>query len=712
MMSFDVAQFSSAIIFIFRISRTANTSSILKVLSELFTECLHMPLKKITGVLSRSILGATKPGTTRIDMTYLGLTFLGFACVSMTCGSAHAASMDKLLSYELETLLRIPVTSATLTEHSQKTVPSSVTVFTQEQIDRIGLDYLHELVNFVPGFQSFRQEERAGNEYYHSSRGSRSSSASREILVLINGARINREFDNSLAIPTLPLALIEKVEFIRGPGSAIYGSNAFLGVIDITLRSNERSLTSSVGDNGQISNHLSWHQAIDDTHLNMLLGFDKSRGQDLSIENKTTNTLEDSSDPYRNIDLILSLEHKDHYLSLQHAEREQDEFYVIGATGNNVNQSDNRYTSAEYQLKHTWNTAFKSDVSLRSYKETYHPISRSPATGKASFKQVAEGVEFDMRNTLSIWDQHQVLFGVDLRHIDIDQVDFNTQNLGSDQLYPARTRDIFGSYFQDQWQASDDLAFTLGARWDKYSGTSSSLRPRAALTYQLNSEHSFKVLYGEAFREPTTNELYIENIFGLSQFEGNAGLKPESIQTLELVWRYERARHALTLTLYENQVHDTIVRDNLRTPSRFFNASGSHSWQGLELELESRLTEQLSLNANLSMMKNLKKADAEQADRLASLILNYEHDQWNWNLSANYANARSFMSGNTPVSLDDYAVINSKLQFQASPKVKLYVQAKNLLDEDYLTPFESNDFTTGVPNRGSEWSVGAHITFD
>lgn len=647
-----------------------------------------MHLKKITSVLSRSVLGLT------------------CAC------NAYAASIDKLFSYELETLLRIPVTSATLTEHSQKTVPSSVTVFNQEQIDRIGLNYLHELVNFVPGFQSFRQEEGAGNEYHHSSRGSRSSSTSREVLILINGARMNREFDNTMAIPILPLALIEKVEFIRGPGSAIYGSNAFLGVIDITLRSNERGLISSIGDNGQISNHLSWHQVIGDTHLNMLLGLDNSQGQDLQIESNITNDLEESSDPYRNVDLMLSLEHKDHYLSLQHFEREQDEFYVIGTTGNDVNESDNRYSSAEYQYAQTWDKGIKSEFSLRSFRETYQPISTSPATGQASFKQRAEGMEFGMRNELLIWDQHQVLFGLDFRHIDIDQVDFETQNLGSDQLYPARTRDILGSYFQDQWQASDDLAFTIGARWDKYSGTSSALRPRAAVTYQLNAEHSFKVLYGEAFREPTTNELYIENIFGLSQLEGNPDLHPESIKTLELVWRYERKRHALNLTLYENQVRDTVIRDNMSSPSTFFNASGSNSWQGFELELESRLTEQFSLNANLSMMKNLQKADEEQADRLASLILNYQRDQWNWNLSANYANERTFMSGTTPVSLDDYYLVNSKLQFQANPKVKLYLQAKNLLDEDYLTPFESNGFTTGVPNRGREWSVGAHITFD
>lgn len=58
---------------------------------------------------------------------------------------------------------------ATHTNENLRTVPPSVSLFTREQIDQLGVDYLHELLNYVPGFQAFRQEE-AGDEYYHSAR--------------------------------------------------------------------------------------------------------------------------------------------------------------------------------------------------------------------------------------------------------------------------------------------------------------------------------------------------------------------------------------------------------------------------------------------------------------------------------------------------------------------------------------------------------------
>jgi len=164
-----------------------------------------------------------------------------FSAVAILAFSFSAHAENKLLSLSLQELTSIEVSSSTRTRKTLKTAPSSMTVYTRAQIATMPVHYLHELMNFVPGFQSFRQAE-AADEYYHSSRGRRVGTSSREVLILINGVRYNRHSDGALATPGILLNNIAKVEFIRGPGSALYGSNAFMGVINIDTVTGENNV--------------------------------------------------------------------------------------------------------------------------------------------------------------------------------------------------------------------------------------------------------------------------------------------------------------------------------------------------------------------------------------------------------------------------------------------------------------------------------------
>lgn len=122
----------------------------------------------------------------------------------------------------LEELMKIKVIGSTLTPESLTVVPSSVTVFTYEEIRRLGLDYLDELMALVPGFQSYRTSG-SGVAYTYSSRGRLIGLTSAEILMLVDGQRFDEPRASGLGGFGLrfPLALIERVEFIRGPGAAV-----------------------------------------------------------------------------------------------------------------------------------------------------------------------------------------------------------------------------------------------------------------------------------------------------------------------------------------------------------------------------------------------------------------------------------------------------------------------------------------------------------
>ena len=112
--------------------------------------------------------------------------------LALLCLLSLGAHADEFayLELSLEQLLETPVTGSTLTEESIKTVPAAVSVFTHEHIERLGVDYLHELLGLVPGFQ-FNRNANSGLAYSYSARGRRTTHVSLEVLLLVDGKVFN-----------------------------------------------------------------------------------------------------------------------------------------------------------------------------------------------------------------------------------------------------------------------------------------------------------------------------------------------------------------------------------------------------------------------------------------------------------------------------------------------------------------------------------------
>ncbi|MBU4328708.1 MAG: TonB-dependent receptor plug domain-containing protein, partial [Proteobacteria bacterium] len=180
---------------------------------------------------------------TRIFFLSLVTLLLPFCEASITLADTTEDVQDNPFAMSLEQLMQVEITGATRTEKSLKNVPAAVTVFTREEISRLGMDYLHELLNLVPGYQSQRHSDMSTGSNY-SSRGRRQGANSREVLLLLDGRPMNDpRTGGPISGKRVPLGKIDRVEIIRGPGSAIYGSNAFTGVINIITVKNENQAT-------------------------------------------------------------------------------------------------------------------------------------------------------------------------------------------------------------------------------------------------------------------------------------------------------------------------------------------------------------------------------------------------------------------------------------------------------------------------------------
>ena len=131
---------------------------------------------------------------------------------------------------------------------------------------------------------------------------------------------------------------------------------------------------------------------------------------------------------------------------------------------------------------------------------------------------------------------------------------------------------------------------------------------------------------------------------------------------------------------------------------------------GFEIEFSHEFNNHWLLRASYTYMHEIANLSFRETDQLASLMINYQQARLNANLIATYHDKREMPTGGSDsnrITLDDYWQLFGKLSYNFSPGWQAYVQAKNLLDEDYLTPASNALLTEGVPNRGREILAGA-----
>ncbi len=172
--------------------------------------------------------------------------------LSFSISSRSEDDVDYLFSLDLKDLLQMKVEVASKSGQIVSEAPSSVTIFTKAEIHNMGVSTLEELLNFVPGMQVARTEEVGSKINTVSVRGRRTIHSSPEVLFLIDGQRLNGAWDGGALVFNNHMSVdgIKQVEVIRGPGSALYGSNAFLAVVNVVTDTSSNEASLSVGERG------------------------------------------------------------------------------------------------------------------------------------------------------------------------------------------------------------------------------------------------------------------------------------------------------------------------------------------------------------------------------------------------------------------------------------------------------------------------------
>ena len=208
------------------------------------------------------------------------------------------------LELSLEELMQIKVSVASRYEETSLDSPASVTVISEQEITNLGVKTLTELFNYVPGFQDFMSTHES-NRSMILARGL-SDIYGRNLLFMIDGKRINDEYTGGVTYGNHLISLInvKQVEFIRGPGSALYGSNAFSGVINI-ITNKQNTAQVILGNNNSRGVYGAFNKKISNYSFDGHINFHKNDGETYYNLTDKNGSNKSTQDPQEVLETIL-----------------------------------------------------------------------------------------------------------------------------------------------------------------------------------------------------------------------------------------------------------------------------------------------------------------------------------------------------------------------------------------------------------------------
>nr|WP_199529445.1 TonB-dependent receptor [Pseudoalteromonas sp. bablab_jr010] len=638
---------------------------------------------------------------------------------------ANAAEEQDLFSLSFEDLLNVQVDIASKTNETLSSVPSTISVFSRKQIQALGVDNAYEVMNFVPGMQSTRGDWVGAVPKDHA-RGVYLDSGN--VLVMINGERVNESSFGkaSVYLPYIPVVVIDKIEFIRGPGSALYGSNAFLGVMNIVTSKERNTLQLVLGNNGRYGATGQFNTSLsDDTSLFASFSYDQKDGESYPQGVK---------DPLEALYLEAGVDYKKLQLRARYNETSLDEFLnLAGYSEQNQHNSDNTFVG----IKYNWinNDKLKLDS---SYSFTKHNISSAgliatfddipdfligPAwqTTDSKFEtelsyqfdnqwQLAAGIEYS--------EAKQTEAGVRTSYYDFDSeqiiIDpaFEQQGIVSVMDFPEFsslkfTFETLSAYGQLKIPYSDALTLFIGARYDDVKDIDSKLSPRLAGVYKINSEHTVKLQYGESFRTPVTNELFSNDDVTI----GNPSLRSESIKTTELVWHYKTSELQANAVLFYNELNDFINIEPTLSDDALFTFTNSFNTQNSGIELDSTWQSSKDFSITGTYTQYFEDPINASFKRFASIISSYNlSDSWQVSLNLLWRDTVE-VSSETGAHFKQsaYSLLGGSLKWQLNNNSQLMLKAENLLGKKY------NAFDPRIDNgavAGTTEELSLHYQFN
>jgi outer membrane receptor for ferrienterochelin and colicins len=636
---------------------------------------------------------------------------------------------------ELLALLTEQTELATKTRLNADYVPGIIDILRGEELAARGARTVWDALGFVPGINPVMDQLGHRRVVVRGLGAIGDGWVSGYLKVLLNGVPVNTA-ERGLADPIffIPIAQVERIEVIRGPGSALHGEHAVAGVVNVVTQEQSRLFLFG-GSHGELGGGTVLDASGGDVRLSLNLGAWRSDGADVLTGPDMLHQrgLADASyapGPANEGSVARNAIARAGYggLSLlaQWTEAELGDHFGVNYAlppqhDRLVERSSMRMLEGRYRLQ--WSGGgldlYAGDRDYRLRKDDLFAVP-SEVFGVAGGPDVVVDVAY--REQRRYWGadlswqigRHRLLLGAEQVEIRVKEAS-QPDNLGFDpatgsfQVLEEKiarpysvplgtTRRIDSLLLQDEIRISDDLSVTGGLRYDGYRGMENGLSPRLAAVWRFSEERVVKAQYGRAFRPPTL----------LETARGDPELRPVTIDTIELGYIRKLPLGEWRATLAHSELSDIIV---FRPVAPFFVNADSARICSLELEGNRRV------GARARLWAALAYTDTELDPRSEPFP---GTSRWLGRLGARYALTPTLaahaeyrhVSGFTRQTEDPredapgYDVVDLTLTAQPGGGLVVRAGIANLLDRDVRYPaFMTSvvSYPDDLPRPGRTW---------
>jgi len=614
-----------------------------------------------------------------MKITILFFLLLGYALFSPATATPDLLAktdLKKLLSLPLEELLQVEIDTAGKVSEKIGEIPASVVLITRKDIQRYGYTTLDDILKHVSGLYHLNFYGTGGASY--GVRGYLSTStANRNMIILVNGVSQVSDYDSSYLLSTVPVPVeaIDQVEIVRGPQSTIYGSGAFFGVINIitnetTQQKGSASYVSMLGGSGQTQRWFGRSSYVHDQDKIVVNigsyrqnGFDipyqrlESKPQGQEWDYRTGGRMESEQKYFE-----LSGTYQNLQLNITHANTDTEGFVSRPTIGKGTNrQVEATHMRVGYQKE------LSKQLSLNGHLTYIRNDIRldydSPFPLKTVDFQKISSTAYEGELTLQ-WKLPKYLdltSGIYYRYVpditsfidlpglpNVASLQQATQHLQSGNSLANQAWFSQVNYYPNKrwkWVAGLRLEQTAGYEaFAEYGANSTQYKsftphydaqklaviPRLAAIYTPHDKQIFKWLYGKAINSPSFGQQTSTRL--TSELPK---LEAEQIETFEFdSITYLSPRYMLSANLFYNRLKNLLERQIIITPAgqylNFISNGGEWTTHGLELSLQAQPTDKTQLELSLTYQETHNKYNSDMEAAYSPHLLGQVKFSYQW----------------------------------------------------------------------------------